>query len=412
MRRVKKLIVTVLCMIMAVSCLGYFDSIPVSATDRVTVYPRDYDGNYSVTNGTGITYDANGHAKLGTIANGDKAMFPGVDLGSQYSTLKNLTISYSKIHSYNVEVKIRLDSENGPILGSFYLNKQTKANNDYVTQDFSKFNMSNVYGDRDLYLTFYTSYSIPPTLTTALDIDYMTFTNCYPYEEYTPYDTNAPGNSWVKKYYNETNKKKPYYMPDPRWLRPCSILVQHKNEYGKKTLIFASPYGIRQEEANIGKVKGITYSYKNNTLTLNNCKKKDYRIVANNMGSSFKIKLVGKNTIQHIESYGNKWPCGMHFTGTGSLTVNSVKDPASSLLLYSWYGDKLVIDKKTKITAYAAKGKSPVILRFGENPPSIKNSYKIQFDSKKKKLSGKFKAGSKSTYLRDYVYSKTTFKKN
>ena len=102
----------------------------------------------------------------------------------------------------------------------------------------------------------------------------------------------------------------------------------------------------------------------------------------------------------------------MHFTGSGSLTVNSVKDPESSLLLYSWYGDKLVIDKKTLITAYAAKGKSPVILRFGEGAPAIKNAYKIQFDSNKKKLNGKFKAGSKSTYLEDYIYSKTTFKKN
>lgn len=412
MRRLKKLIVTVLSLIMAISCPGYFDSIPVRAMERVTVSPRDYDGDYSVTNGTGLTYDANGHVKLGTIANGDKAKFPNVDLGSQYSPLKNITFSYSKVHSYNVEVKIRLDSESGPLLGTFRLNKQTNANDAYVTQDFSKFNLSNVSGNHDLYLFFSTSYSIPPTLTTALDIDYMTFTNCYSYEEYTPYDTNAPGNSWVKKYYNETNKKKPYYMPDPRWLKPCSIMVQHKNRYGKKTLIFASPYGIRAEEANIGKIKGITYNYNNNTLTLNNFKKKEYRIIAHNMGSSFKIKLVGKNTVQHIESYGNTWPCGMHFTGSGSLTVNSVKDPDSSLLLDTWYHDKLVIDKKTQITAYAAKGKSPVILRFGEGAPAIKNAYKIQFDSSKKKLSGKFKAGSKSTYLEDYIYSKTTFKKN
>ncbi len=412
MKRFKKLIVSILCLIMAVSCLGYFDSIPANAMNRVTVKPTDYDGDYCVTNGTGLTYDSNGHVKLGTIGNGNKALFRSVYLGGQSTPLKNITFSYSKTHNYNVDVKIRLDSESGPILGTFTLKKQTKAEDDYVTQDFSKFNLSDVNGTHDLYLFFSTSYIIPPTLTTALDIDYMTFTNCFTFEEYTPYDTNDPGNTWVKKYYNETNKKKPYYMPNPIWMRPCSILVQHKSEYGKKTLIFASPYGIRSEEANIGKIKGITYNYKNNTLTLNNCKKKDYRIVANNMGSSFKIKLVGKNTIQHIESYGNKWPCGMHFTGTGSLTVNSVKDSASSLLLYSWYGDKLVIDKKTKITAYAAKGQSPVILRYGETPPAIKNATKIQFDSKKKKLNGKFKAGSKSKYLKDYVYSKTTFKKN
>ena len=47
-------------------------------------------------------------------------------------------------------------------------------------------------------------------------------------------------------------------------------------------------------QAKVEKVNGVTYNEKNNTLTLNNVKMKEYNLVANIMGDDFKINVKGE----------------------------------------------------------------------------------------------------------------------
>ena len=79
------------------------------------------------------------------------------------------------------------------------------------------------------------------------------------------------------------------------------ILVRHKNQFVEKKLVFANPFAFDHYRANVCMINGLSYDYKTNTLTLNKYKQKDYQIICQNMGKSFKIKLVGKNKVQHIE---------------------------------------------------------------------------------------------------------------
>ncbi len=378
-----------------------------------TVYGGQCDKDYSQTHGSGVQYrsDWDSRGYLTAIGNGDKALYHSVQIGTDYQMLKGIMFRYAKPHNYNVTVRIRLDSEGGSILGDFILNQQTASLTDYTTQTFTSFNLNNVHGTHDLYLEFSTSYSIPSTNTSALDLDCMILGATNDYTEYSPYDPYDDNTGWNPEYKNETNKNKPYYAANPIYKRPAMILVRHKNTFGACRFVFANPHAVEKHRANICKIDGLSYNYKNNTLTLNNFNGKDYQIVCQNMGKSFKIKLAGKNKVQHLECWGNFWPCGMKITGSGSIEINKNKEAQNGLYLVSWFKNSLQIDSKAKVTAYAPKKSYPVVLEYGEGAPSKSKAAVIKFSNKKKKLKGKFINGPKNGLTKLYVYNKTKFEK-
>ncbi|MBE5843578.1 MAG: hypothetical protein E7302_05270 [Butyrivibrio sp.] len=230
------------------------------------------------------------------------------------------------------------------------------------------------------------------------------------YAEYTPYDPYDDATGWNKAYKNDSNKNRPYYAANPFYKRPAMILVRHKNIYGNCRFVWANPDAVDKYRANVCNIDGLSYNFNNNTLTIKNFKGADYQIICQNMGKSFKIKLAGKSSVQHMECWGNFWNCGMHFTGSGSLEINKAKEPSNGLYLTSWYKDGFQIDAKTKITAFAAKKNSPVILEYGEGAPSKEKMVKIKFDKKNKKLKGKF-VGKKNSLTQVFSYNKSKFEK-
>lgn len=68
--------------------------------------------------------------------------------------------------------------------------------------------------------------------------------------------------------------------------------------------------------------KGISYSKKTNTLTLNNVRMPYGILELCAMGDDFKIKLVGYNEFMVIESSADEWGGSITLTGSGELVVN------------------------------------------------------------------------------------------
>lgn len=68
--------------------------------------------------------------------------------------------------------------------------------------------------------------------------------------------------------------------------------------------------------------KNISYDKKTNTLTLNGYQEAEKKIVANEMGDDFKIKVVGNNQIQGIAVWGYSYGGSLTLEGNGSLEIN------------------------------------------------------------------------------------------
>ena len=72
----------------------------------------------------------------------------------------------------------------------------------------------------------------------------------------------------------------------------------------------------------ISTVKNIMYDKKTNTLTLNGYQEAENKIVANEMGDDFKVKVVGNNQIQGIAVWGYSYGGSLTLEGNGSLEIN------------------------------------------------------------------------------------------
>lgn len=72
----------------------------------------------------------------------------------------------------------------------------------------------------------------------------------------------------------------------------------------------------------ISTVKNISYDKKTNTLTLNGYQEAEKKIVANEMGDDFKVKVVGNNQIQGIAVWGYTYGGSLTLEGNGSLEIN------------------------------------------------------------------------------------------
>lgn len=87
-------------------------------------------------------------------------------------------------------------------------------------------------------------------------------------------------------------------------------------------------------DGDITKTKGMSYDKAKNTLTLNNVKNPDLHIELCEMGDDFKIKVVGKNELQSINSEGGSHGGSIKITGTGTLTVNKNRKADNAIRVY------------------------------------------------------------------------------
>lgn len=119
-----------------------------------------------------------------------------------------------------------------------------------------------------------------------------------------------------------------------------------------ETYIFA----VDSETNKLGKVKGVTYSQKTNTLTLKNYKGQENRIIVNAMGDDFKIKVTGNNTLGNLTAWGYGYGGSISITGTGSVTINkSTFYDYAIIMLAEKSQAVLAVDKKVTLKAYAGK---------------------------------------------------------
>ncbi len=127
------------------------------------------------------------------------------------------------------------------------------------------------------------------------------------------------------------------------------------SSYYEETYLVA---GSNVRSAEIGTVKGATYSAKNNTLTLKNVTADLLRIHL--MGNGLKINLVGKNTLNGIIVESGFYAGSITFTGTGSLTVNKNKSEEYGILLECSYAKScLMVGGEVTLDVY---GQSRAIL--------------------------------------------------
>ena len=80
---------------------------------------------------------------------------------------------------------------------------------------------------------------------------------------------------------------------------------------------------------------GTFYDKSTNTLTLNNLNEEEVYLETNVMGEDFKIKVVGTNSLQQIDIYGDKYGGSLIIQGNGTLNVNKNKKCSYALGLYA-----------------------------------------------------------------------------
>lgn len=114
------------------------------------------------------------------------------------------------------------------------------------------------------------------------------------------------------------------------------------------------------------KLKGMKYNKKTNTLTLKNVKAPKYTLYLNGMGTGFKIKVKGNNSLAGIYSNaaskyasngtytGKYYPSSVRIDGTGKLVLNKNKYNSSAISIYgSNSHSTLTITKKPTVKMWA-----------------------------------------------------------
>lgn len=142
-----------------------------------------------------------------------------------------------------------------------------------------------------------------------------------------------------------------YHTGDGSW---AYIQVINEGETGS-TFIF-HPEGVKAGYITLGKMTGLSYDKKTNTLTMKNFKQPNMTLDINEMGSDFKIKLVGKNEIGSITAWGYGYAGCIELTGSGTLTVNKSKTADAAFTFRAEQSAAtLTVGKKVKLYAYAGK---------------------------------------------------------
>ncbi len=94
------------------------------------------------------------------------------------------------------------------------------------------------------------------------------------------------------------------------------VYDEYSKVYYAYNAYFYSSWDIPQESEFVKFYKGMSYDSKTHTLTLNNVKGEGINLFCD-IETTVTIKLVGKNTLRHIQGMR----AGITFTGNGSLTI-------------------------------------------------------------------------------------------
>lgn len=89
---------------------------------------------------------------------------------------------------------------------------------------------------------------------------------------------------------------------------------------------------------------------------IKNVKQPKWVLNVNEMGSDFKIKVVGTNELYGVTAWGFGYAGSVEFTGTGKLTLNKAKTRSEAITIYAEeYKSVLKVGKKVTLNAYAGK---------------------------------------------------------
>lgn len=110
------------------------------------------------------------------------------------------------------------------------------------------------------------------------------------------------------------------------------------------------------EGEKIEKISGIAYNQKTNTLTIKNVKKPEWVLDINEMGTDFKIKVVGTNQLWGINVWGFNYGGSLEFYGTGTLTLNKAKTRSQAITMMAEQSKAVFkVGKYLNLYAYAGK---------------------------------------------------------
>ena len=104
----------------------------------------------------------------------------------------------------------------------------------------------------------------------------------------------------------------------------------------------------------IATVSGASYDKATNTLTLNNYK--GSFIDCNLMGNSFKIKLVGENSLDYIRMWGAMYGGSVTFTGSGSIKLNESGNAPTGIFLEAENSPScIMIDRDVTVEVFGSQ---------------------------------------------------------
>ncbi|MHB9857855.1 glycoside hydrolase family 16 protein [Streptomyces sp. YIM S03343] len=113
-----------------------------------TIQAESYDSQSGVT--TETTTDTGGGSDIGYLANGDYALYKGVDFGSTAATQFKARVASGAASGVSGLVEVRLDSRSNTPVGSFAV----ASTGGWQTWQTVPANISSVTGTHDVYLTF------------------------------------------------------------------------------------------------------------------------------------------------------------------------------------------------------------------------------------------------------------------
>lgn len=127
-------------------------------------------------------------------------------------------------------------------------------------------------------------------------------------------------------------------------------------------------------------VKCMEYDLSENTLTLENYNEPGTIIEASEMGSDFKINVVGSNHIKAVTAFADKYMNSILFVGDGSISINEEKsfDDIPIYLNANMTGSIIEIDNAVKLSVYSDDVSVKVLNSLNEEPIVASNTeYKI-----------------------------------
>lgn len=133
---------------------------------------------------------------------------------------------------------------------------------------------------------------------------------------------------------------------------------------------YKSIYNARNQD--ISTIQGVSYDQDTNTLTFNNYNQKQCRLECNEMGDNFKIKVVGKNSLQTISVWGFGYGGSLKFLGNGELTINQDKTADLGIALMAEDSDStLSVSSETTVKVYSSKANAVQITNTTINGGAI-----------------------------------------